>query len=493
MAQQWFIRQDDKELGPFTPSRLKTLAQRGRISSDTMVRRGDSGRWIPAGKVKGLCPEITEAAKDAQVGDRDILAWIGTPSKPETPELPTVRSASDGVVTDEAIKRLVQLMISEAVELRASHIHIEPFKDRVRIRYRIDGVMTERDSFPRRLLGALESHVNVLAKLEIGERPLPQHGQIKATVGEKEVDLRVSAIPANHGQSIVMRILDKENVKVGIRQLGLADEAFMAFQALIRRRSGIILVTGPTGSGKTTTLYAALNFLNRPDRKIITAEDPIGCYLPGINQVEVQHSIGLDPPRIVRHILRHAPNVILVGEMRDLETASSVIEASRRGQLLFTTLDACEAPSAIARMVQIGVTPCSVASNLIVVLAQRLVRVICNRCKQSYTPSPQVFAGAGISPQAAKNALFARGRGCDYCHKTGYRGRTGIFELMPISPKIRQMILDDSATHRLREVAMAEGMDTLYLDGLKKVMKGITTLEEVCRVAKPFVRDATVS
>src|SRR6476660_5907233 len=289
-------------------------------------------------------------------------------------------TAEDGEDVDETSApsvRLVQLMIGEAVQLRASDIHIEPFESRVRIRYRIDGVLVERDSPPRRLLGALLSRIKILAKMDIAERRRCQDGRIKITAGGKELDLRVSMMPTNHGQTCVMRLLDKENIKVGVRQLGLTEKNFKKFKTLIRRPNGIVLVTGPTGSGKTTTLYAALNDLNRPDRKIITAEDPVEYYLPGINQVEVKHSIGLDFARIIRAMLRQAPNVILVGEMRDYETASMGIQASLTGHLVFSTLHTNDAPGAVTRMIDMGVPAYLVAGSVIAILAQRLVRVNC--------------------------------------------------------------------------------------------------------------------
>ena len=297
------------------------------------------------------------------------------------------------------------------MQLRASDIHIEPFEDAIRIRYRIDGVLIERDSPPRRLLGAVLSRIKILSKLDIAERRRPQDGRIKVTVGEKELDLRVSVIPTNHGQSVVMRLLDKDSIKVGIRQLGLGESDFQKFQSLIRRPNGIILVTGPTGSGKTTSLYAALNALNRPDRKIITAEDPVEYYLAGINQVEVRHSIGLDFARIIRSMLRQAPNIILVGEMRDSETASMGIQASLTGHLVFSTLHTNDAPSAVTRMVDMGVPGYLVASSVIAVLAQRLVRVVCNRCKQNYMPPRKRVGGRGNhSRDGEERQLRARQR-----------------------------------------------------------------------------------
>ncbi len=333
--------------------------------------------------------------------------------------------------TSAPIVRLVQLLISEAVQLRASDIHVEPFEDRVRIRYRIDGVLVERDSPPRRLLGALLSRIKILAKIDIAERRRPQDGRIKVTVGEKELDLRVSVLPTNHGQSVVMRLLDKDNIKVGVRQLGLSEDDFRQFNNLIRRPNGIILVTGPTGSGKTTTLYAALNELNRPDRKIITAEDPVEYYLPGINQVEVKHSIGLDFAEIIRAMLRQAPNVILVGEMRDAETAQMGIQASLTGHLVFSTLHTNDAPGAITRMVDMGVPAYLVASSVIAVLAQRLVRVVCSKCKQPYTPTDAVLEAAGITPEMAANGDVHEGqRVRQLPTERAIAAALGIFELM---------------------------------------------------------------
>jgi type IV pilus assembly protein PilB len=386
--------------------------------------------------------------------------------------------------TSAPIVRLVQLMIGEAVQLRASDIHVEPFEDRVRIRYRIDGVLVERDSPPRRLLGALLSRIKILAKMDIAERRRCQDGRIKITAGGKELDLRVSMMPTNHGQTCVMRLLDKENIKVGVRQLGLTDKNFKKFRTLIRRPNGIVLVTGPTGSGKTTTLYAALNDLNRPDRKIITAEDPVEYYLPGINQVEVKHSIGLDFGRIIRAMLRQAPNVILVGEMRDYETASMGIQASLTGHLVFSTLHTNDAPGAVTRMIDMGVPAYLVAGSVIAILAQRLVRVICSKCKQPHTPREQELQAAGITPEQAASANFMKGRGCNHCGGSGFRGRLGIFEFLTMTSRIRELTFQGASTQDIRKEAIKTGMDTLYDDGIKKVLDGITTLDEVFHVAK---------
>ena len=402
----------------------------------------------------------------------------------------TAVSANETVDENSApIVRLVDLMIKEAVQLRASDIHVEPFEEVVRIRYRIDGMLHKRDSPPRRLLGAIVSRIKILAKMDIAERRRPQDGRIKITAGDKDLDLRVSIIPTNHGQSVVMRILDKDNIKVGVRQLGLSEDNFQTFTQLIRRPNGIILVTGPTGSGKTTTLYAALNALNRPDRKIITAEEPVEYYLPGINQVEVKHSIGLDFARIIRSMLRQAPNVILVGEMRDQETASMGIQASLTGHLVFSTLHTNDAPSAVTRMVDIGVPNYLVASSVIAVLAQRLVRLVCTKCKQQVQLPEAVLRDAGIPQKLAAKAHFSKGKGCSNCNKGGYRGRQGIFELMLVNSKVRELIFNNVSSVEIRKLAITQGMKTLYVDGIQKVIKGVTTLEEVAREAKRSEQD----
>ncbi len=415
---------------------------------------------------------------------QDIAADAGT-------EMKDLQGGGDESM-DEAsapIIRLVQLMITEAVQMRASDIHVEPFEDRVRVRYRIDGVLQERDSVPKRLQNAVMSRIKILSKIDIAERRRPQDGRIKVSLGEKQLDLRVSVLPTNHGQSIVMRVLDKDNIKVGLRQLGMAEEDLRVFNQLVRRPNGIVLVTGPTGSGKTTTLYAALNDLNRPDRKIITAEDPVEYYLPGINQVEVKHNIGLDFARIIRAMLRQAPNVILVGEMRDSETAEMGIQASLTGHLVFSTLHTNDAPSAITRMVDMGVPPYLVASSVIAILAQRLVRIICPKCKQPFSPSDTMLEAAGIPIELAQKATFMKGKGCSNCAKTGYRGRVGIYELMTMTSRIRELAFKGSSTQEIRKVAVANGMKTLFSDGIQKAMRGVTSIEEVIRNAKRIEGD----
>ena len=296
------------------------------------------------------------------------------------------------------IIRLANLILAEAMQMRASDIHIEPFDDRIRIRYRIDGALMERDSPPKRLLSALVSRFKIMGNMDISEKRRCQDGRIKHRVGNKEFDLRVSILPTNHGQAIVMRILDRDNIKIGIRNLGFGEDNYRTFQNIIRRPNGIFLVTGPTGSGKTTTLYSALGELNRPDRKIITAEDPVEYYLPGINQVEVKHSIGLDFGKIIKAMLRQAPNVILVGEIRDTETGEMAIQASLTGHLVFSTLHTNDAPGSITRLIDMGVQPFLVACSLMAVMAQRLVRVVCEKCREPYQPTPEEVEAFDLTP-----------------------------------------------------------------------------------------------
>jgi type IV pilus assembly protein PilB len=381
--------------------------------------------------------------------------------------------------SDAPVVRLCNLLIQEAINLRASDIHIEPFADRVRVRYRIDGVLVERDAAPRRLLAPLLSRLKIMGSIDISEKRRPQDGRIKMTVHGKHFDLRVSMLPSVHGQSAVMRILDRGNIQVNIRDLGFGEEDYLKFQQIIKRPNGIFLVTGPTGSGKTTTLYAALNELNRPDRKIITAEDPVEYYLPGINQVEVKHGIGLDFARIIRAMLRQAPNIILVGEIRDKETAEIAVQASLTGHLVFSTLHTNDAPSAVTRLADIGVPPFLIASSVIAIMAQRLVRVNCVKCKEPYTPTASELRAGGITAEQASKATFMKGRGCNHCRQTGYRGRIAIFELLKMTSIIRELTFAQAPTQEIRRKARAGGMRTLLDDGIAKALKGSTTLDEV--------------
>ena len=369
-----------------------------------------------------------------------------------------VEAAAAGVEDEDdsaPIVKLVNLIIGEAMKLRASDIHIEPFEDRIRIRYRIDGSLVERDSPPRRLLGALVSRIKIMATMDIAEKRRCQDGRIKTRSEGKDFDLRVSILPTNHGQAVVMRILDRDNIKIGIRNLGFSEDNYRTFQNIIRRPNGIFLVTGPTGSGKTTTLYSALGELNRPDRKIITAEDPVEYYLPGINQVEVKHSIGLNFLRIIKAMLRQAPNVILVGEIRDAETAEMAIQASLTGHLVFSTLHTNDAPGALTRLIDMGVQPFLVASSVMAVMAQRLVRVICPKCREPYAPTQEEIDFFELSDDEIRESELHHGRGCNHCQHTGYRGRRAVFELMTMNSTLREMTFANEPTQNLRQPGTA--------------------------------------
>ena len=375
--------------------------------------------------------------------------------------------------------KLVNKILSEGVELRASDIHIEPFATRVRIRYRVDGVLVEKENPPYKYLMPILSRLKIMAGIDISEKRRPQDGRIKTSLKGRDFDLRLSLLPTVYGQSAVMRILDRSNIKVNIRDLGFAEDDFARFLNLIKRPNGIFLVTGPTGSGKTTTLYSAINELNTTERKIITAEDPVEYYLPGINQCEVKHNIGLDFSRIIRAMLRQAPNVILVGEIRDPETAKIAIEASLTGHLVFSTLHTNDAPSAITRLIDIGVQPFLVASSIIAVMAQRLVRRICPKCKEPYTPTPADIKASGLTPEQVGNGKFMHGKGCTNCNKTGYRGRQGIYEMLRLDGKLREMAFKGASAQEMRRHAKSKGMRNLLDDGMLKVCKGMTTFEEV--------------
>ena len=378
--------------------------------------------------------------------------------------------------------RLCNLIVTEAVNLRASDIHIEPFENRVRIRYRIDGVLIERDSPPRRLLAALTSRFKIMSGIDISEKRRPQDGRIKTTVGGKDLDLRVSLLPSVHGQSIVMRILSRDSIKVGIRNLGFGEDNYRKFQNIIRRPNGIFLVTGPTGSGKTTTLYSALGELNRPDRKIITAEDPVEYYLPGINQVQVRANIGLNFARIIRAMLRQAPNVILVGEIRDHETAEMAIQASLTGHLVFSTLHTNDAPSSVTRLIDMGVQPFLVASSVMAIMAQRLVRKNCPKCQQPYKPDPGEMQSLEITQEQISTANFMRGNGCSHCQQTGCRGRTAVYELMMMNGMMREMTFRSEPAQNLRRQARLAGMKTIVEDAVDRALQGITSLTEVFKL-----------
>ena len=388
---------------------------------------------------------------------------------------------------DALIIKFVQQIIANALNARASDIHIEPMSEYLRIRYRIDGVCFTMDPAPKRLQGPVIQRLKIMADMKIEERRMPQDGRIKIKIGEKRIDLRVSCLPAVHGESVVMRILDSENLKLSLDDMGFDPTDYKAYNGLIKRPNGIILVTGPTGSGKTTTLYATLNTLNTVDRKIITAEDPIEYNLVGINQCQTNAKIGLDFPRILRAMLRQAPNVILVGEIRDKDTANIAIQAALTGHLVFSTLHTNDAPSALTRLIDMGVPPFLVATSIQAVVAQRLLRVNCPHCLEAFDPDPRQVEQLGLRPDQTAGKKWMHGRGCDHCKGSGYRGRRGVFEMMVMNRQIRDLAFAKAPTAEVRKAAIANGMATLAVDGARKALQGLTTPDEVLRVAKAEV------
>ncbi len=392
-----------------------------------------------------------------------------------------IEGAEDGA--DAPIIRMVTMLLLEAQKMRASDIHLEPLEKRFRIRFRVDGVLHEVQNPPKKLQSAIISRLKIMTgSISIAEKRLPQDGRIQVRIGKKQIDLRVSTLPTNHGESIVMRILDKSGLTLGLPQLGFLSDDQETFERLITLPDGIILVTGPTGSGKTTTLYGCLHYINRPDRKIITVEDPVEYQLNGINQVQVNADIGMTFPAALRSMLRQAPNVIMIGEIRDLETASIAINASLTGHLVFSTLHTNDAPSAVARLVDIGVQPFLVSSSVRAVVAQRLVRRLCPECKEPHELTDGELRGLRLERSQVEGATVMRGRGCEHCRFLGYKGRLGIFEIFHVDDEMRHMINEKATTLELRRRARELGMRTLREDGVRKVLAGMTTAEEVITV-----------
>ncbi len=387
--------------------------------------------------------------------------------------------------SDAPVIKLVNLVLSQAVRDNASDVHIESYKDRLKIRKRVDGILYDMYSPPRHVQGKLISRIKIMAKLDIAEKRLPQDGRIEIRIAEKNIDIRVSTLPTSFGERIVMRLLDKSTSLVPLEDLGLSKDDLDHFLRLIRAPHGIILVTGPTGSGKTTTLYSALNILNSPDINIITIEDPIEYQMNGISQMQVNPKIGLNFSNGLRTIVRQDPDVILIGEIRDVETAEIAIQSALTGHLVFSTLHTNDAASAVTRLIDMGVEPFLVSSSVNAIMAQRLIRKICPHCREAYKPSKSFLERAGLSPVKFGDRELYRGTGCMDCLQTGYKGRIGIFELMGLTPAMKSLILTTSDAGQIKKQAlssMATGMTTLRQDGLRKVLAGLTTLEEVFRV-----------
>ena len=388
-----------------------------------------------------------------------------------------------GVSEEEApIIRYVHKLITEAVKRRASDIHLEPLEKRFRIRYRIDGVLIEVENPPKRLQPSIISRLKLMANISIAEKRVPQDGRIQITFNNKEIDLRVSSLPTVYGESIVMRILDKEGLRLGLPELGFFSDDQAVFERIVGMADGIFLVTGPTGSGKSTTLYSALNFLNHPDRKIITVEDPVEYQMTGINQVQVRREVGMTFAAALRSMLRQAPNIIMIGEIRDLETAEIAINASLTGHMVFSTLHTNDAPSAVTRLVDIGVKPFLVSASLRAALAQRLVRKICTNCKSVYAPDPRTLQAIGINEIEAAKITFYHGDGCPKCNGIGFKGRMDIFEIFIVNEELQQMIYEGRTLVELRTKARELGMRSMREDGIRKVGGGLTTADEVLKV-----------
>jgi type II secretion system protein E len=384
---------------------------------------------------------------------------------------------------DAPIIRLVSMLLTEAHRLGASDVHLEPLDKKLRVRFRIDGVLQEMQAPPKRLHSAIVSRLKIMTgSMSIAEKRLPQDGRIQVKIARKPIDLRVSTIPTNHGESVVMRVLDKSSLTLGLPELGFFSDDQETFERLLKLPDGILLVTGPTGSGKTSTLYSCLNYINKPDCKIITVEEPIEYQITGINQVQVNADVGMTFPVALRSILRQAPNVIMIGEIRDLETATIATNASLTGHLVFTTLHTNDAPSAVARLVDIGVQPFLLASSVRAIMAQRLVRRLCSNCKQPGELSETELRPLNPEPAQLADAQVMKSVGCEECRQTGYRGRIGIFEVFVIDDNVRHMINNRCSTLMLRQSARELGMRTLREDGVRKVLAGLTSAEEVISI-----------
>ena len=412
-----------------------------------------------------------ETAATILIGDMDVDSVENIEAAKE--------AAASTDKEDSMIIRLVYMLIVEAHKRKTSDIHLEPMEKRFRVRYRIDGVLREMDSPPKYLQSNIISRIKIMSRMDIAEKRIPQDGRIQMRLADADIDLRVSTIPTTHGESIVMRILDKTSIQLDIPKLGFYTDDQEKIDRIISMPDGVFLVTGPTGSGKTTSLYAFLNSINKPNRKIITVEDPVEYQLNGINQVQVDPIVQMTFSNALRAMLRQAPNIIMVGEIRDRETAEIAINASLTGHLVFSTLHTNDAPSAVTRLIDMGVKPFLVASSVRAIMAQRLVRRVCKKCAQPYTPSPTEIRMLNLDESFIKNSNFMKGRGCPECGGSGYKGRVGIYEIFLVGEEIQHLIYGKESSHTIREAARKSGMRTLREDGLRKAAAGTTTLEEV--------------
>ena len=496
----------DKELAKYVPERIASMfnivpvKKEGGIiwvaSSDLLdVSVLDYIRFATGYNVKLVITteEFVEAAREALYGSlskseilRDIVEEVDMGGEGEAADIAVMEEDMPALSLDNVedlafqapVVRLVNFLLAEAVNKGASDIHIEPYEKRVRIRFRIDGVLEEQMSISTKMKDAIVARVKILARLNIVERRVPQDGRIKLRVKDREVDLRVSTVPTVMGEKVVMRLLDKSSLVLDLDLLGFEEDQKRLFERMIRKPYGMILLTGPTGSGKTTTLYSALKILNTPQVNIMTVEDPVEYNFEGINQVNVNEAVGLTFASALRAFLRQDPDIILVGEIRDRETADIAIKAALTGHLVFSTLHTNNAPATITRLVDMGVEPFLVGSSLLLVVAQRLVRKICPHCKEVYEPPEDVFEALGVEKG---DGPYFRGRGCARCRNTGYKGRIAVYEVMEITPEMRKAIVRGASEDELREMAKANGMKELKEVGILKAKRGITTLEEVLR------------
>lgn len=386
--------------------------------------------------------------------------------------------------SDAPIIKLVNHVISQSAKMGASDIHIEPEQYSFKIRYRVDGILYDMLTPPKWMQASLISRIKVMAKMNIAEKRLPQDGRFEVKIGDQNIDIRVSTIPITHGERVVLRLLNKSGSLFRLSELGMAPDKLDTIKKLIRSSHGIILVTGPTGSGKTTTLYAVLSSINSPDINIITIEDPVEYQLKGVNQIQVNPKIELTFARGLRSIVRQDPDVILIGEMRDLETAEIGVQSALTGHLVFSTLHTNDSASAITRLVDLGIEPFLISSSVLAVVAQRLVRVLCDDCKEPYTPEAAHLDRLGLSLETLGDRVFYNAKGCEKCFQSGYRGRVGIYEILVMNEKLHNLVLKTFDSHRIKAEAVASGMITLYQDGIQKVLNGVTTIEEVLRVTQ---------
>jgi len=466
------LEADDSEveLAVFDPLDMDAID-----SISHVIKRSIVCRVAPLEEIEKAIHQYYEGAHAEEVDS--IFSEMEDPDAlPSQIELPSAEGASE---EEAPIIKYVHMVISEALKRRASDIHMEPLEKRFRVRYRIDGVLHEVENPPKRLQPSIVSRIKLMSNVSIAEKRVPQDGRINIKVGAKVIDLRVSTLPTAFGESIVMRILDKESLRLGLPELGFFSDDQAAFERIIALPDGVFLVTGPTGSGKSTTLYSALNYINHPDRKIITVEDPVEYEMAGVNQVQVRREVGMTFAAALRSMLRQAPNIIMVGEIRDKETAEIAINAALTGHMVFSTLHTNDAPSAVSRLIDIGIKPFLVAAAVRAVLAQRLVRRNCPNCRASCEHDEKLLNSLGIRPDQMSDASFMKGQGCLKCNGTGFRGRVGIFEMFNVNEELQSMIYEEASLVALRDKAREMGMRNMREDGIRKVIAGVTTPQEV--------------